>query len=366
MIYFFVSLFLDLEKHDYCKIKQPENNFLSQAEILAIVKAHRLQKDKRIADRLKCVLLLNKGFSFLEIAELLLLDEDTIRRNYSVYYSEGLAGLQGYNYSTPLSYLSSLELNELEQHLICNTYLYSKDIKHYIQKTYGVVYTVEGIRVLLKRLNFVYKKTKHLPGKGDLEKQYAFEKTYNQLKSGLSNEDEIYFMDGVHPLHNSINCRGWIKKGSEKAIKANTGRDRLNINGAVNVAKTDVIIHADVSVNAQSTIMLFDKMLVNQPQGTLHIIADNARYYRSNLVAEYLKTQPRINLIFLPPYSPNLNLIERYWRFFKQKILYGKHYQTFLEFKNETLNFFENIKLYTKELATLLADNFYFPLARFS
>ena len=117
----------------------------------------------------------------------------------------------------------------------------------------------------------IYKKTKHLPGKGDLQKQYAFVKVYNQLKSNLGKHDEVYFMDGVHPLHNSINCNGWIKKGTEKAIKSNTGRDRLNMNGACNIAKTEVIIHEDVSVNAQSTIALFDKILIHQPKGMIHI-----------------------------------------------------------------------------------------------
>lgn len=351
---------------DNCIIKQPEYNFLSKTELLAIIYAHRQQKEKRIAYRLNSILLLNKGFSFIEVSELLLLDEDTIRRNYTIYKEEGLVNLTSYNYSSPLSYLSPAELIELEAHLESSMYLHAKDIKHYIEKTYGVAYTVEGVRALLARLNFVYKRTKHLPGKGDLEKQYAFEKTYYKLKSELKKGDEIYFTDGVHPLHNSINCNGWIKKGTEKSVKANTGRDRLNISGACNVAKMDVIIHEDVTVNAQSTIALFDKMLVHQPQGMLHVIADNARYYRCNVVSDYLKNQPRINLIFLPPYSPNLNLIERLWRFYKQKILYAQHHQTFLEFKNKTMNFFENIKNFDSELSTLLKDNFYFPLARFS
>ncbi len=173
-------------------------------------------------------------------------------------------------------------------------------------------------------------------------------------------------MDGVHPLHNSINCNGWIKKGTEKGIKANTGRDRLNINGACNVAKTEVIIHHDVSVNAQSTIVPFEKMQVHQPKGTLNIIADNARYYRSKLVGEYLKSHPRINLIFLPPYSPNQNIIERLWRFYKKEILYDTYHKTFTEFKNKTLNFFENIADYKNELDSLLKDKFYFPLAKFA
>ena len=84
-------------------------------------------------------------------------------------------------------------------------------------------------------------------------------------------------MDGVHPLHNSMPCNGWIKKGTEKTIQANTGRERININGACNAAKTEVIIHEDVSVNAQSMIALFEKMQLHQVKGKIMVIADNAR-----------------------------------------------------------------------------------------
>ncbi len=86
-------------------------------------------------------------------------------------------------------------------------------------------------------------------------------------------------MDGVHPLHKSMTCNGWIKKGKEKSIRANTGRDRININGACNVEKIEVIIHEDVSVNAQSTIALFEKMQQDQLIGKLFVISDNAKYY---------------------------------------------------------------------------------------
>ena len=309
---------------------------------------------------------LNKGYSYAQISELLLLDDNTIRTSYSIYKKQGIEGLLLFNYAAGLSYLSSVELKEIEEHLETRMYLYSKDIKNYIEETYGVNYTVQGVRELLKRMNFVYKKTKHLPGKGDLKLQKAFVAEYCKLKAEKAAEDEIYFMDGVHPLHNSITCNGWIKKGKEKAIQANTGRDRLNINGVCNVEKAEVLIHEDVSVNAQSTIALFDKLQKHQPKGKINVIADNARYYRSSLVSEYLKTNSRIRLIFLPPYSPNLNLIERLWKFYKKEILYDRYYENFIAFKNRTISFFENLEYRKEELITLLKDNFYFPILKFS
>lgn len=341
-------------------------SFLSAKEKQALLDAHKTCKVKRYADRIKTVLHLNDGEDFATISAWLLLDDSALRDYYKRYQTGGLEALLTDKYNGGLSYLSADELKELDTHISNKMYLHSKKIQQHILAKYNVYYTVEGTRMLLKRMGFVYKKTKHLPGKGDLEKQHDFVKSYQALKSDLGKHDEIYFMDGVHPLHNSINCNGWIKKGTEKAIKANTGRDRLNINGACNVAKLDVIIHENVTVNAQSTIALFDKMLLHQPKGKLNIIADNARYYRCFIVTEYLKSNPRINLIFLPPYSPNLNLIERLWRFYKQTVLYDTYHKTFTDFKKETATFFENIHTYKNQLRTLLKDNFYFPLARFS
>lgn len=333
---------------------------------MTLIKDHRAQKEKRIADRLKTILYLNKGFSFAEVSELLLLDETTIRTNYQIFIDQGESGLLQYNYSKPLSYLSSIELKELELHLQSKMYRTSKEIKNYIEQKYEVAYTLEGTRGLLSRLDFVYKKTKHLPGKGDLKKQKSFVRAYRKLKANKGIEDEIYFMDGVHPLHNSMTCNGWIKKGQEKAIKANTGRDRLNINGACNVAKAEVIIQDGESVNAQTTIALLEKMQLHQPKGKLFVIADNAKYYRSNLVTAYLKKSERVKLIFLPSYSPNLNLIERLWKFYKEKILYDQYYEKFEVFKNKTLTFFETINIHKEELLTLLKDNFYYPIQLYS
>ena len=341
-------------------------SFLSPKEKQTLLDAHKVCREKRYADRIKTILHLNDGADYETISAWLLLNDSALRDYYNRYQTGGIDALMSDNYKGGLSYLSPDELKTLEAHLLEKMYLHSKGIQQYILDIYKVKYTPEGTRLLLKRLGFVYKKTKHLPGNGDLEKQYAFEKAYRELKSDLGKHDEIYFMDGVHPLHNSINCNGWIKKGTEKAIKSNTGRDRLNINGACNVAKTEVIIHEDVTVNAQSTIALFDKMILHQSKGKLNIIADNARYYRCSVVSEYLKKEPRINLIFLPPYSPNLNLIERLWRFYKQTVLYDTHHKTFADFKKETLNFFENISSHKAELKKRLMDNFYFPLAKFS
>jgi len=118
------------------------------------------------------------------------------------------------------------------------------------------------------------------------------------------------FMDATHPQHNPVIACGWIKRGKEHPIKSNTGRRRLNINGAIDVQRMSAEIRFDDTIDAISTIALFEQIERANPLAKrITIICDNARYYRSKAVAEYLENS-RINLLFSPPYSPNLNLIE--------------------------------------------------------
>lgn len=75
------------------------------------------------------------------------------------------------------------------------------------------------------------------------------------------------------------------------------------------------------------------------------------------MVSEYLKDS-KIKLVFLPAYSPNLNLIERYWKFFKKKVLYNRYYEKFEEIKEACERFFRQSRRYLKELRSLLTENF--------
>ena len=165
-------------------------------------------------------------------------------------------------------------------------------------------------------------------------------------------------MDGTHPQHNSVAAYGWIKKGATKELKSNTGRRRLNINGAIDIENTSISVDYGVSINAQSTISLLEEIELKHTEAeNIYVICDNARYYRSRKVKEYLETS-KVELKFLPPYSPNLNLIERLWKYFHKIVLYNKYYETYHEFQKACKSFFRNIKRHKKNLASLLTENF--------
>ena len=289
---------------------------------------------------------------------MLLIDDGTVRRWRSIFETEGMKALLEDNYKGGLSNLTTEQQKELSEHLEGHIYLTAKEICAYVETKYNIQYTTKGMTSLLHNIGFSYKKPKHIPGKADKQAQEEFIEKYNELKANKSKEDRIYFMDGVHPLHNSQPAFGWIKKGKEQTLKTNTGRMRVNINGAYDIENHKAVIRDDETINSQSTIALLEQMLREQPLGMLYIILDNARYYRSQIVKDFLLQNQRIQFVFLPAYSPNLNIIERLWKFFKKKTTYNKYYEKFAVFKEECLNFFENIENYKDELETLLTDNF--------
>ena len=136
------------------------------------------------------------------------------------------------------------------------------------------------------------------------------------------------------------------------------GRQRPNINGVIDCNDLSAIVRYDDTINAQSTIKLFQQIELQNPGARrIHIICDNARYYHARLVKDYLANS-RIELVFLPPYAPNLNLIERFWKFFKKTVLYGRYYETFCQFKTACDNFFAGLDQHHASLRSLLTDRF--------
>jgi transposase len=340
--------------------------FLSRQQIITLKLEHRQCKVKRYADRIKAILMLNSGFSFDQIADLLLMDDDTIRRYLVIYQEEGVKGLMRDLYVGSKPWLFEEELKQLEEFLEEYVCISAKEVCMYVKENFGLEYTVNGMTALLHRMGFVYKKPKIVPGKADPELQKEFVQKYNKIKASKAKEDQIYFADGCHPMLNPIAGYGWIKRGKEKQIPSNTGRQHLNLNGAYNPESLEAIIVDADSINAQSTIELFEKIQRRQKEGKIFFISDNARYYRSRLIKEYLRKHRRIKIIPLPSYSPNLNLIERLWHYFKKNILYNQYYENLSEMRETALYFFKHLKYHKIELEKLMVEKFQIITPNFS
>ena len=284
-------------------------NFLTAQEVVILREAHYDSQFRKRADRIKAILFLNQGFSFEQTAKLLMLDETTIRRYTKEFKQGGVDLLVEDNYSGSESFLTTVEQQGLTLYLKNTTY-----------------HTVKQVVVF--------------------------------VEENLKPQDRIYFLDASHPHHNNKSSYGWIPKGEERWIKTNTGRKRLNINGALSIEDLNIITRLEETINADAMVLMIKNIEEHQPEGEIYLILDNARYNHAIKVKEYVEQSGRIHLVFLPSYSPNLNIIERLWLFFHQKILYDKYYETFPEFKETVLSFFQNINIYRKELKSRLTDSF--------
>ena len=335
-------------------------SFLTDEQVKVLKLTHKTIRDKKLADRIKAVLMVHFNFTLSQISQALLLDEVTLRRYVEKFKEKGIAGLLEYRYAGGTTKLSILQEKELKIYLKINTQTRAKDIANYIEKRYNISYSIIGIIKLLHRLGFSYKKPKIIPGKADRIKQEIFLNKYQDIKSKLKDNDQIYFVDSTHPVHNTTPSYGWILKGkkNDKFIKTNTGRERLNLNGALNLKTHTALILEEETINSKATIKLFNRLFKKHSKGKVYLILDNASHHHSRIVNIWLKKHRRLKLIFLPAYSPNLNLIERLWRFFHMKVTNNHYFETFAEFRKTSLKFFKNLDYYKEDLRTLMADNF--------
>lgn len=112
-------------------------------------------------------------------------------------------------------------------------------------------------------------------------------------------------------------------------------------------------------INAQSCIKLWKKQHRRHPQKTIINICDNAPYYHSKYLKEWLAENNWCRVIYLPPYAPNLNLIERLWKYLRKEVSSYNFYEHFTEFRKAILDFFKNIKEHKQALESLLTLNFH-------
>lgn len=314
--------------------------FLSDAERVQLRAQHKRERDKRICDRIKAVLLYDKGWSIAVIAETLLLSQDAIQEQITEYKESKKLKPENGGSTEKLSIERS---EKLGKHLQSHTYLYVKDIIAYVQSTWSITYSVPGMRNWLQRHDFSYKKPALVPGKANEQQQREWLAEYEKLKQNLSADETICFMDGVHPTHNVQPAYGWIQKGVRKEIPANSGRSRINLSGVIDVIDHKVVIQEDKMLNAEATISFFRKIeKAYAGKKKVHVFCDNARYYRNKAVTEYLKTS-KVRLHFLPPYSPNLNPIERLWKWMKERVIYNTYYREFEDFKSAVFGFFTTL-----------------------
>src|SRR5215467_4850142 len=232
-------------------------HFLNDQERTQLKIQHKQERDGRVRDRIKAVLLYDKGWSSQQIAEALFISDQAVRNHIDDYKTSSKLNPESGGSNEKLSQKQS---DQLVVHLREHTYLYVKDIVAYVQATFGIIYTVPGMRTWLQRHEFSYKKPAVVPGKANKEQQQEWLAAYEKLRQGLS--------------------------------------------GVIDVVSHNVVIQEDQTLNAESTIRFFQKIEEAYPcKRRVHVFCDNAPYYRNKAVSQYLTTS-KIACIFCLPTVP--------------------------------------------------------------
>lgn len=330
---------------------------LTEKEKCSLESRHKKCRDKRECDRIKAVLLCDEGWSSIMIAQALRKHEATIVRQLNDFiHKEKLAPESGGSDG----YLNADETRHLNQHLCDVTYLHTHQIAAYVKEAFSVEYSVSGLNKWLHQHGFSYKKPKGVPHKFDAEKQAEFIKHYEELKASLNDDEPLLFMDAVHPTQATKITAGWIKKGVDKPIETTGSRTRLNIVGAIRLGYlSEAVVDKYKTVNGESIIAFLNRTRdFYRTSGTIHLVLDGAGYHRSLPVVEEAK-KLNIELHYLPPYSPNLNPIERLWKVMNKHARNSQYFATAKEFRDRIDRFFtDTLPDIADSLNSTINDNF--------
>lgn len=301
---------------------------------------HKRTRDCRIADRIKAVLLHSEGWSQVDISQALRIRAETVHDHLEDYrQSKKLKPESGG--SDPR--LSLEQTKKLVEHLEAVTYLKVEEICAWVEKMYGVKFTVSGMTKWLHRQKFSYKKPKPTPAKADIEKQAAFIEYYEDLLNTLSEDEPVEFGDGVHPTMATKITYGWIRQGRkhEKPILTTASRTRLNLMGSINLETMQVTIGSYETIDSHAMEEHFKKLHQKYPHAPkIHLILDQGSYNTSAQTKEAAKKYG-ITLHYLPPYSPNLNPSERLWKVMNECVRNNRFFQSAAEFRKAIMDFFD-------------------------
>jgi transposase len=261
----------------------------------------RRQTPSPVHRRMNALLLLDDGWTAEQAAKVLFIDAETVREHHRLYQASGVAGIERLKYEGAASDLSEEQRAALGAELDARLYMTAKAVCAFVQRTFGVTYTAHA-------------------------------------------------------------AYGWIRKGETRELKSNHGRTNVSINGALSWPGRDFVHRQTGRITSAEMILLFKDLQARHPTASaVRVVLDNARYNHSKELKAWLACDDcRIEVIYLPAYAPNLNLIERFWWLFKKSTIYNEYFPSFADFKAAIDGFFTRLDAYRDEILSLITDKFHF------
>jgi transposase len=329
-------------------------------------KRARNERDHRIARRLLTLLWLDQGRTETEVAQSLDVEARTIRNRVKLYRTGGLDALCTLKHKGDRGELTPSRQQQLRDEIKTGRFRTVKQVREWIEQTFAVTYSDSGAQRLLQRLGCSYHKASGYLFKAKRDKQEEWLKKYEGHKLQVGRTLRRYFLDGVHPVwgqESLYNC--WLLRGQRLEVPVGSGRKRLNILGAYCPEDHEYLDRRYVKENltARSVIALFERMMEVHPEVEVFVIyLDNAKYHHAVLVKQWVERvrcekAVEFRLEYLPAYSPNLNLIERLWRFLRKEALQRWH-ETFESMESAVSDVLDHLERYRQELRSLMSERF--------
>jgi len=312
----------------------------------------------RVQRKMEVLLLKSNGLSHKKIAHITRVSVNTITSYVHAYHEGGIERLKQVNFYRPRSPLYDHSAT-IEAYFIEKPPTTIKEAVDIIAKLTGIRRSATQVRAFLHSIGMHRRKVGMIPAKADRQQQDDFKKNKREpcLAEAKAGQRAVFFVDAVHVVFAPF--LGFLWCFARLFVKAPSGRSRFNILGAIHAISHELLtVTKESSINAQSVCELLWKIYHLNLGIPITLILDNARYQKCALVIDLAKSLD-IELLYLPPYSPNLNIIERLWKFMKKKCLYSKYYKDFFSFKSAITTFLNDTQtLYKDELDSLLTLHF--------
>ena len=325
----------------------------------AITRLHALHEHPHPVVRRRALILLLKSqdVSHHKIELVANVCENTVRQCLRAFQRGGITGLEALNFRRPQGRLQPFEAT----------------VRDYFEKTppatiaqacadlgkvTGVYLKNTQMRAYIKSIGVSHRKVRSIPAKGNPQAQKEFHDTKLQplLAQAKEGKRAVYFVDAAHFVLGAF--LGCLWSFVRVFVRTPSGRQRFNVLGALNaITKELVMITNDTYITSVQVCELMRKLAITATL-PITLVLDNARYQRCSMVQE-LAIELNIALLFLPPYSPNLNLIERLWKLVKKECLYSIYYENFALFRGGIEKFLTTMShTHQRKLNSLLTLNF--------
>jgi transposase len=321
----------------------------------------RQAENRRIYQRLSALLWIDDGRTREEVADLLGITSRQVGQWLRIFRNKGLDQLCILHYRGDPGRLRPAQIEQLKQQIAQGAFHTAEQVRTWVHDTLGVAYSSTGIKELLHRIGASYHKVSGFFWKADVMKQKQFVRKYRRHKREAGPTTRRYFVDACHPvwgLDLLYSC--WLLVGQRFYVGVGNGRKRLNILGAYCPDDHDYVDLrlTKENITGEQFVKLLEKMRAKHPDTEKFILyLDNAKYYSKPCVKEWLAAHREFRLVPLPAYSPNLNLIERLWRFLRKTAL-NRWHKTFEAMQEAVAAVLDHLDDYRGELATLMTERF--------